>query len=93
MSMLHPTQPLRELRNTTPRRTCHELGICQHPYAQCGDTCEMPPLHQRLAPGVLDGPYSRSPAAGTAPWRGAALRLALLTLGITIVLGVLYVSL
>jgi len=66
MSTINSTQPLAELRNH-PRRSCHQLGICQNPHSTCQGECHLPALIKlgqpkplpTLAPGVLDGPYRR----------------------------------
>ena len=61
MTTVNPTQPLRALRNHT-QRSCHDLGVCLHPDRACPGVCIQAAAMQRLAPGVVDGPYTSHPA-------------------------------
>jgi hypothetical protein len=38
-------------------RTCHQMGVCLYPQASCVGQCQQALAMQRLAPGVVDGPY------------------------------------
>jgi hypothetical protein len=62
MTTVNPTQPMQALRNDQPKRTCHELGVCLHPERACQGVCIQAAALQRLAPGVVDGPYTSRPS-------------------------------
>lgn len=62
MTTVNPTQSLQALRNNAPKRTCHQLGVCLHPDRACPGECIQAAALQRLAPGVVDGPYTSNPS-------------------------------
>lgn len=59
MTTVNPTQSLQALRNNTPKRTCHQLGVCLHQDRACPGECIQAAALQRLAPGVVDGPHRK----------------------------------
>ncbi|MEO8118728.1 MAG: hypothetical protein ABI606_05320 [Rhodoferax sp.] len=64
MTTVNPTQPMQALRNNQPKRTCQQLGVCLHPDRACPGVCIQAAALQRLAPGVVDGPYTSHPSRG-----------------------------
>lgn len=71
MTTVNPTQSLQALRNNTPKRTCP--GECIQAAAL-----------QRLAPGVVDGPYTSNPSGRERLAR--ALLLGVCVLAVVVVL-------
>lgn len=70
---------------TKPARTCHELGVCLHPDRTCASVCIQAAAMQRLAPGVVDGPYHSRLSV-----RDHALNLALLLSGPVALVGLVW---
>ena len=84
MTTVNPTQPLRALRNHT-QRSCHDLGVCLHPDRACPGVCIQAAALQRLAPGVVDGPYTSRPARGERLFRTIMLLACLLAAVVVLV--------